>query len=282
MYYKELGHSLVKVHVSIASEDLDKRQWLIDATYARHHENQRYVNYINSNYNRLRYICHNGHIVGLAALNTLYQRHSSYMDIHTVGGLSTFSGSSGMGLYIGYISTEPETAKRDGKLENNILNNWVIEQYNILLQQGLTDSDKLWLPYNLCSFNIDMCDILKIQFANKFNHYLGDLKSLLLLIAQGSKLVFAISPYGDDDRIDTYTDRERSIDMLYDNEYLFIPYTNSSFLNTNVEDNSCFNIITCIKKVATKMGLNIQFNLVDNKTHSGIGGKYKGLVLSCI
>lgn len=40
-------------------------------------------------------------------------------------------------------------------------------------------------------------------------------------------------------------------------------------------------IISCIKAVAAKMELKIQFNLVDNKTHSGIGGKYKGLVLSC-
>ena len=85
VYYKELGHSFGKVHVNIVSESLNKRQWLIDTTYANHHENQRYVNYINSNYNRLRYIYHNGKIVGLAALNTLYQQHSSYMDIHTVG-----------------------------------------------------------------------------------------------------------------------------------------------------------------------------------------------------
>lgn len=28
------------------------------------------------------------------------------------------------------------------------------------------------------------------------------------------------------------------------------------------------------------MNLGIHFNLVDNKTHSGIGGTYKGLVLS--
>ena len=281
VYYQELGHSFGKVHVNIVSESLDKRQWLIDTTYANHHENQRYVNYINSNYNRLRYIYHNGKIVGLAALNTLYQHHSSYMDIHTVGGLSTFSCSSGMGVYMGYVSTEPETAKRDGKVETQILNEWAIEQYHILLQQGLTDNDKLWLPYNLCSFDIDMCDILMVCFANKSNLLFTDLNSLLSLIANGAKLVFAISPYGNDDRIDTYTDRERSISMLNDNEYLFIPCTNSGFLNTEVKDNSYFNIISCLKAVAAKMELKIQFNLVDNKTHSEIGGKYKGLVLSC-
>lgn len=102
------------------------------------------------------------------------------------------------------------------------------------------------------------------------------------MIASGAKLVFAISPYGDDDRIDTYTDRERSINMLSDNEYLFIPCTNSSFLNTKVNDDSSFNIISCIKAVASKMELSIQFDLIDNKTHSGIGGEYKGLVLSCL
>ena len=41
---------------------------------------------------------------------------------------------------MGYVSTEPETAKRDGKVETQILNEWAIEQYHILLQQGLTDS----------------------------------------------------------------------------------------------------------------------------------------------
>jgi len=70
--------------------------------------------------------------------------------------------------------------------------------------------------------------------------------------------------------------------MLNDNECLFIPCTNSSFLNTKLNDNSYFNIISCIKAVAVKMELKIQFNLVDNKTHSGIGGIYKGLVLSCL
>lgn len=39
------------------------------------------------------------------------------MNIRTVGGLSTFSGGSGMGLYMGYISTEPDTARRDGKFD---------------------------------------------------------------------------------------------------------------------------------------------------------------------
>lgn len=282
VYYKELGNSLGKIHTNIYSENFDQRQWLIDATFARHHEGERYVKYIDSNYKRLRYIYHNGQIVGLAALNTLYQRHFSYMSIRTVGGLSTFSSDSGMGLYMGYISTEPDTAKRDGKFDTKILNEWVIEQYNILFQQGLTDSDKLWLPYNLCNFNIDMCDILKVYFANKSDTFFTDLKSLLSLIAKGANVVFAISPYGDDDRIDTYTDRERSIKMLNDNEYLFIPCTNSSFLNTKVNNDCCFNIISCIIAVATNMGLKIQFNLIDNKTHSGIGGKYKGLVLSCL
>ena len=281
VYYNELGNSFGKILVNIYSENFDKHQWLIDATYARHHEGQRYVKYIDINYNRLRYIYFNEQIVGLAALNTLYQRHFSYMSIRTVGGLSTFSGDSGMGLYMGYISTEPETARRDGKFDTKILNEWVIEQYDILLKQGLTDSDKLWLPYNLCNFDIDMCDILMVYFANKSSLFSADLKSLLSLIAKGANLVFAIAPHGDDDRIDTYTDRERSINMLNENEYLFIPCTNSSFLNTEVKDNSYFNIISCIKAVAAKMELKIQFNLVDNKTHSGIGGRYKGLVLSC-
>lgn len=280
VYYNELGNSFGKIHVNIYSENFDKHQWLIDATYAIHHEGQRYVKYIDSNYNRLRYIYLNGQIVGLAALNTLYQRHFSYMSIRTVGGLSTFSGDSGMGLYMGYISTEPDTARRDGKFDTKILNEWVIEQYDILLKQGLTDSDKLWLPYNLCNFDIDMCDILMVYFANKSSLFSADLKSLLLLIAKGANLVFAIAPHGDDDRIDTYTDRERSINMLNENEYLFIPCTFSDFLSTKIKDKCYFNIISCIKAVAAKMELKIQFNLVDNKTHSAIEGKYKGLVLS--
>ena len=53
-------------------------------------------------------------------------------------------------------------------------------------------------------------------------------------------------------------------------------------LNTKVNDDSCFNIISCIKTVAAKMELKIQFKLIENKTHSGIGGWYKGLVLSCL
>ena len=101
------------------------------------------------------------------------------------------------------------------------------------------------------------------------------------MIAKGANLVFAIAPHGDDDRIDTYTDRERSINMLNENEYLFIPCTFSDFLSTKIKDNCYFNIISCIKAVAAKMELKIQINLVDNKTHSAIEGKYKGLVLSC-
>lgn len=281
VYYKELEQSTKNVHISIISDKLDKRKWLIDATYANHHENQRYVNYINANYNRLRYIYHKGQIVGLAALNTLYQHHSSYLDIHTVGGLSTFTHDSRMGLFMGYISEKPETAKRDGRFTTKILNEWAIEQYDILLQQGLTDIDKIWLPYNLCDFEIDMCDVMKTYFVNnKFNYFTYDLKELILLLNNGSKLVFAISPYGNDERIDSYTDRGRSIAKLDNNEYLFIPCTNSSFLNTEIKDNNGFNIISCIQKVATKMGNKIQCKLVDNKTYSSLFGLYKGLIIS--
>lgn len=124
-----------------------------------------------------------------------------------------------------------------------MLNEWAIEQYDILLQRGLSDSDKLWLPYYLCVFNIDMADILKIYFANKSKLFSADLRSILSQIARGDKLVFAIAPHGNDDRIDWYTDRERSINMLNDNEYLFIPCTNSGFLNTEIKENVHSNII---------------------------------------
>lgn len=274
VYYNELGKVREMVHENILSPNLDKRKWLIDSTYAKFHEGERYVNYINENYERLDYVYDDkGQKIGLAALNTLYQGYNSFLNVETVAGLSTFEDSyGGMGIYIGYISTSPLTAKRDGHFEYDLLDKWVKNQYERLIKKGLTDSDKMLLPYNLSRFDIDLSENMLFAFYSKKGNIKLDVKQLMSYIRKGFKILFSLSPFGIES-LDANIDIDKSKSILEEDYLLFSPLMQTAFLETKIDPKKGFNIISCILKFARREGISVKQIEEKSRTYSQILGK---------
>jgi PKD repeat protein len=281
VYYSELGITQ-KIHTNIGSSTLDIAQWLKDITYASYHDGSKYVDYINNNYHRIRKVYYNGECYGLAALNTLYKSQCSYFDITTIGGLSNFSHQSGFGEFLGCLFAEPETAKRNGNVADIYKTDWAKDQYNILCKQGLTDMDRLHLPYFLGKYGIDMTDVMEIRVISKSNKISQiELGSLLMKLKNDKKkLVLPLSSF-DSNRIENYLDYQRTLEKINVDELLFITEDNSNFLNINDNDTLfSFNLLHCIKIIAQKKSLKISIANVDNKSVSPFDGKAQAIVIS--
>jgi hypothetical protein len=278
VYFQDGDSPKQLIHRSLSSSAFNPQQWLKDITFAEYHEGTKYVDYIDANYDRLRPVVYNGETIGLAALNTLYQHHNSYLDILSVGGLTTFTHSSSMGDFIGHISVDPDTAKRDGRLNKEYLKDWAIEQYQLLLNKGLTQKDLMWLPYIVSKYGIDMSSILLLVLRDKQKKiHIVNIQTLLSLVSCGKSIVFALSDFSQE-RIDTYTDIERTLSLLTDNELLFIPVCNSDFLN--LTDCDEINIKHCIKSIADELDIKIQFQIMPRKIYTHISGISSSVVLS--
>jgi len=286
VYYSELGITQQKIHTNIDSPTLDIAQWLKDITYAPYHEGSRYVEYIDNNYDRIKKIYHNGKCYGMAALNTLYDSQCSYFDVTTIGGLSNFTHQNGSGEFLGYLLAEPETAKRDGYVTEICKVDWAKEQYKILTKQGLTDKDKLRLPYILGKYSIDMTDVMRINVYSKIDQRVltGELNEFLnLLKVKGMKLVLPLSSFGFNNRIENYLDYERTIAKMEADELLLIVETNSNFLDLEDPDPLFpFNLMHCINVVADKLSLTISRITIDDKSVSRFDGKGKAIIISVL
>ena len=145
IFYKENGKKEKRVHkniddIKIGSKDL--AEWLKDITYSAYRENNAYSEYIDANYKRLKPLTIDGHFHGIAALNTMWNSKRTFFNLETVGGLASINVSSGNDDYIGFISSNATTAKREGDFSVIDKTEWAREQYNILCKQGLSDLDK--------------------------------------------------------------------------------------------------------------------------------------------
>lgn len=281
VFFSEPGFDCAMVHKNIYSKDLDVCQWLKDISYADYHEGTKYSDYINHNYNRLTKVMSNGRMIGLAALNTLYQNHSSFLGVTTIGGLDTGVHSSGMEDFIGVIFSDANTAKRDPVSPKKHMIEWMNEQYNTLLKNGLTEADRLFLPYIVGSYGINMTNELFVRVINKGLAMTISLEKLINILEQGNcRLIFPISSYGND-RVNTYIDIERTLKILKDNDYLFHPELNTDFLSLKENDSKCpYNIYMCIKQKATELNRTLNEGIEDNIVYEILSAKHKGFVVS--
>ena len=286
VYYSESGAAEQKIHTNIYSAGFDRLQWLKDITYAEHRTDTKYVSYIENNHTRIRDIYHNGAFYGIAALNTLYNDNFTCFDVTTIGGLANFSTHTGDGEFLGCIFTEPTTAKRDGgSLTAEYKSERAREQYDILCGQGLTDDDKLHLPYVIGKYGIDMSDVMKIHVVTKESNgkrmHCLELSTLLRHMKNNKmKLVLPISSMSKN-RIDNLMDFERTFAKIKPDELLFVFETNSNFLNISIHDDGFeFNLMRCIDEMAKKLSLNIKTAIEDNKSVSILTGNEKAVVVT--
>lgn len=223
-----------------------------------------------------------GKYYGIAAINTLWQANASYFDVTTVGGLSTFGHANNDAEFLGCILVEPNTAKRDGNSKKIDKIEWAKEQYSLLCKNGLSEIDRLRLPYILGQYSIDMTNSMLVRVVNKVGKvFLIQLKDLLLELKDKKlKLIFPLSSYGKDNRIENYLDYERTRTMMSENELLFVVETNSNFLNTEEEDKDFpLNVINCIRILSKKLSLELKETVLDSGAVSRLGGICKVFIV---
>jgi len=280
LYYSEHNGKIELIHKNILSEDLDICQWLKDISFAKYHEGSKYVDYIDKNWQRVERVEYKGRFYGLAAVNTLYQPYSSFLGVNVVGGLDTGISHSGNDDYIGVIFSEPKNAKRDPMFEKKVFKDCVLNQYKTMCLHGLTSQDRLHLPYIVGAYGVDTSNELQIRMTNRNVLFSYNLHGLLLESKKNQlKLVFPISSFSTD-RVDVYVDYERTIKMLKEDELLFVPEDNGSFLNLIDDDKDCpYNILTCLKKKADELNLTLLSAIINNKVFGRIEGKLSAFVL---
>lgn len=285
VYYSELNDKQIKVHTNIYSEDFDKLQWIKDITHAEYREKPDYINYINSNYTRLRNIYHDGELYGIAAINTMYEDNFSCFGITTIGGLANWGMHSGDSDFLGCMFVEPQTAKRDTSIMGISLTDWALEQYHILCKNGLTKDDKLYLPYILGKYGVDMTDVMIVRVIFKSPKkicicLLSDL--LQFLKNECFKLVLPLISFSDS-YLEVDLDYERTLNKMENDELLFVVEKNSNFLTTTDPDsNSQFNIMHCINVIAKKLNLAVNTVIQDNKSVSRMHSNGKAIILTVL
>ena len=77
-------------------------------------------------------------------------------------------------------------------------------------------------------------------------------------------------------RITSYTDFERTLKMLEDDEYLFIPEMNSDFLTIKEEG---VNLFSCLKQKAMELGFNLNNKIDENKVYDTFFKLSGGLII---
>lgn len=281
VYFSAPGKEFVLVHRNINSKELNVNQWIKDISYASFHEDNKYITYIDNNIERLRHVIYNNQIIGYAALNTLYQSHPSFLGVLTIGGLDAKNVNNGSEDFIGYISTTAVTAKRDGDqlVLTEMMKGWAKEQYELLVKRGLSNIDRLKLPYIVNKYGINMTNELYVRFFDRNSQiWQTDLEKLLIILKTNKhRLILPLLDY-DDNRISTYIDYERTIKLINNKEYLFIPEINSNFLNIKETENDP-NIFICIKQKAKSLGFILTTRIEENKVNLSVSGYSKGFII---
>lgn len=288
VYYKEFDENEIIVHKNlneIKEESAELLNLLKDITYSNYRNNDSYLQYIESNYKRLRKIEVDGKVYGFAALNTLWNSQCTFFNIETINGLANIDSGGRESDFLGILFNEPLTAKRETNADYFDRTKWAITQYEILCKNGLTDEDKLYLPYNIGKYGIDMTDIMTIKVLNKRNEVtIFNLRELIGLLAEKQKkLVIGLSSFTGSNHAEIYIDQFRSLIMLDNSEVLFLPVRNTGFLEL-IENYNNFpnNILWCIEKIGKDLNLSINMQKTDNKVVSMLGGNNSALVFEFI
>lgn len=288
VYYKELDQTEIRVHQNlneIKEGSLELLNLLKDITYANFRDNNSYSKYIESNYKRLRKIEIDGKSYGLAALNTFWHSPCTFFNTETINGLANIDSGGREGDFLGILINEPMTAKRESYEECFDRTRWANNQYEILCKICLSAEDKLYLPYTLGRYGIDMTDSMNIMVINKKNGVIVyNLKDLIQFLADKQmKLLVGLSSFMGSFRAESYLDQYRSVLQLDDSEFLFIPVKNTGFLELKEEDNDFpNNLLWCIEKISKDLKLCINKQKVENKVVSILGGSSSALVFTFV
>lgn len=288
LYYKSLNTGKRLIHHNVKSNDLDKKQWLKDISFAEFRGDEVLLNYIDENYKRLKYISSNGKIHGLAAIRTLVNTDSYFLGISTIGGLSSSINGNSKTNFIGFMDHKPNSAKREiGKVVDcDSVKNWALDQYEDLIKDSPDLLNIHYLQYNLCEFNVDPINICNIFIVGSdrnasiiflddlLNGYLNKGKSLIMLL-------FSLNP----NYIETHFEINEVYKKMKSNDIFFIPQFNGSFLNVELINNipvNNYSFIDCLHRKSQLMNIKLKYSIIQNYAPSKISGICSALVIETI
>ena len=285
VFYSENKKAATCIHSNIINMELgtpEIAEWIKNITYARYIGSKQ-CDYIDENSWRMRQIIIGEKFCGIAAINTMWEAGVSFFDVTTIGGLSNSSSGSSNAEFLGCIITNPVTARRESDLSSLDLTEWAKEQYQLLIDKGLNEQDRLYLPYILYKYDIDMIQTMIIRIISKrFEIISQTIPALLDLMRQrGLRLVFALSNWIDSPRIENYLNYQSSAPLLHENERLFIVEKNSGFLELDEENEKAqYNLMNCLRKAAKRASLELNIVREKNRLISHFSGFCDAYVVS--
>lgn len=278
VFYHENDQEARRIHRDITAADLDKRQWLRDISFADDQANPNLDKFIEANYSRLEYITKNGHICGLAAINTLPSFRQDFMSILTVGGLAAQGqiNSRGSEHYIGYMDTIPASADRKGIPPMNVygeqIKRWAQCQYE-QVRSYLKLENRLYMPYAISVYHVDTSDIciLQVYTLNRKFQLISIKGCLEWMEKENARIVILLSGFirGERRHIETYCQLSDVIKRLDMKDILIWPLRNASFLNvSSVEDHTLYSYI---KKVAKDSKIELEETIQEGYFYTVLG-----------
>lgn len=291
VYYKEFDKDEHHIHRRIDAADLDKRIWLRQLSLADYQHDKALDDYIETNYNRLRYVYDEHHkIAGLAAIGTRLLPYDDFLGGATVGGLLTGFHSRSGEHWLGVLEKYPGGAKRSGgefRASKEILKEWVKTQLALLPLEVVSS---LWTRFRLQLvmnyFRTDPKDIAVAYCMLSKKEYIMPLELLVNYLAQGKKLVFLDSDFvsnkENEGHGDSYFDKNQVASLLQEDEILYLPLMNSSFLSYKLEGGvpvSDCGFVDCLYRMATEMGCFLQFTYRNNYARNIFGMNQRALVI---
>lgn len=280
LYYSENNKSEIKIHEHLESTNFKVQEWLKDISFAEYRNDHDVNNYISQNSHRLRPICENGQLYGLAAISTFVNRNQDFLSISTVGGLANSVHSRDGERYIGFIDYLPNSAKREiGKyaVSEQVINDWAVSQLEELQKTNLNQIECYHASSALCHFKVDPRPIAQILVSINKNQSFMKFENLAdLSITVG--IAFIESGLGSGEHMETH---HNIIDLP--GFALIRPLNNSSFLSLKLDDkkepDNNFSILSCLWKSCLEKGYNPRLEKVNNIGQNNFNQNINAIIL---
>lgn len=287
VYYKGIGADKRLIHHDIESNELDKREWLMDISFANFLNDAELVHYIDENFKRLDFIFQDENIVGLAAIDTFSRRRNKFLGVSTIGGLSTDIHRHGGNRFMGFFDYKPDSAKRmpskHKKANNENIILWATKQYEKILLEKPNILILHHLQYELCEYYVDPINICTayISDAKKFFRIINLTDLINEIVLNGKRLIILLFSFNAD-HMELHFDVEKIYEKLQSNDILFYPTNNGDFLKVELSNNipvNNYSFIDCLNRKSISMSAQLQYSTIQEYAPSMLSGMCPALMI---
>ncbi|HAT8542816.1 HD domain-containing protein [Vibrio vulnificus] len=257
------------IHSDIRHEN-NYKSWLERVSFSKH-QPIKTTELIEIYHERLRPIKENGELLGLAAISThLGEPRNDFLNLRTMGGLSTGVHCRRSDTYVGFLDYLPRSAKRDSLIPSasqESIKQWADEQIKLLITKGATPLEFSILAQGLCELNIDPIDIGYVLVRDHFSKL--DFLKFKDLAERSSSTDIVFIQCGDIDHLDLDT----KISTL-PNALIICPLKGSKFLSLALKDEKPeneYSILGCLYRSIIKLGKTPKIKIVENLGKSRYG-----------